>query len=250
LLLEELQSLESLNEKQLVAASKLLGMKRAVEECKGHVGKIDHEISKNLEAITEDQSHITKTISDHFKDIYKELRQVQDQVLELNEQYRTVIDLLGRMEIKSPVDGYVTSLAYHTIGGVITPGTKIMEIVPKADKLIVEVKVNIRDIENIHVGQYSKIQLSAYKSKLVPRLSGTVTYVSADKIQDYHQNGGQPYYIAKVEIDQEELKNVNYDVKLVPGMPAEVYIVKGTRTMLQLLLSPLIDSFHKAFKEA
>jgi|GEM_PF-232474 len=249
LLNEELKSLQSLSDKQLAAKSRLLDMKRRVEECKGSIGRINHEVSKNLEAITEDQSHITKTISDHFRDIYKELREAQSQVLDLQEQYRAASDVLARMEIKSPVDGYVTSLAYHTIGGVITTGMKIMEIVPKEDKLIVEARVSPRDIESIHVGLPSKIQLSAYKSKLVPRLSGVVVHVSADRISD-PQNPMQPYYLAKVEIDQEELENLNYEVKLIPGMPAEVFIVKGERTMLQLLMSPLMDSFHKAFKES
>lgn len=249
LLDEELKSLQSLSDKQLTAKSRLLEMKRRVEECKGSIGRLNHEISKNLEAITEDQSHITKTISDHFRDIYKELREAQSQVLDLQEQYRAANDVFGRMEIKAPADGYVTNLAYHTIGGVITTGMKILEIVPKEDKLIVEVRVSPRDIESIHVGLPSKVQLSAYKSKLVPRLSGIVVHVSADRIAD-PQNPMQPYYLAKVEIDQDELKSLNYKVNLIPGMPAEVYIVKGTRTMLQLLLSPLVDSFHKAFKEA
>jgi HlyD family secretion protein len=247
---EELRSLQPLTDKQLFIKSKLLETKRHLEDVTGSIGRIEHQISANLEAIAENKSHITKTISDHFRDVYRELREAQGQVLDLQEQFRAASDVLIRTEIKSPVDGYVTNLAYHTIGGVVQNGGKILEIVPREDKLIVEARVSPRDIESIHIGLPSKVQLSAYKSKLVPRLNGSVVHVSADRIYD-PQNHMQPYYyIARVEINQDELDNLNYNVKLIPGMPAEVYIVKGTRTLLQLLMSPLVDSFHKAFKES
>ena len=162
----------------------MLETKRHLEDVTGSIGRIEHQISANLEAIAENKSHITKTISDHFRDVYRELREAQGQVLDLQEQFRAASDVLIRTEIKSPVDGYVTNLAYHTIGGVVQNGGKILEIVPREDKLIVEARVSPRDIESIHIGLPSKVQLSAYKSKLVPRLNGSVVHVSADGIYD------------------------------------------------------------------
>lgn len=113
--------------------------------------------------------------------------------------------------------------------------------------LIVQAHVMPKDIESIKLGLRAKVQLSAYKSRLVPRVDGEVIYFSADRI--YDERNGQPYYIARIRIDPNSLDKINYDVKLCPGMPAEVFIVKGGRTFLQYLLSPITDSLHRSFKE-
>jgi len=159
------------------------------------------------------------------------------------------MDVLERKVVKAPVSGIVADLQVHTIGGVIAPGAKIMDIVPEDQKLIVESEVNTQDIESIHVGMIAKISVDAYKSRLVPRLNGKVIYVSADKTFDPRNPQVPPHYIARIEIDDNEINNLVADVKLYPGMPVSVFIVKGTRTFLQYLLSPITDSFYKAFKE-
>ena len=122
-----------------------------------------------------------------------------------------------------------------------------MKLVPQNDELIIEAQVMPKDMESIKVGLRTKIQLSAYKSKLVPRVEGEVIYFSADRVSD--ERNGQPYYIARVKIEPEILDKINYDVRLYPGMPADVFIVKGERTFLQYMISPITDSLHRAFKE-
>ena len=119
--------------------------------------------------------------------------------------------------------------------------------------MLVEARVSPQNINDVYVGLGAKVQLSAYKTRLVPRINGKVTYVSADRIHDPQAaaTGMPPYYYkAKIEISHQDLENVNYDVVLYPGMPADVFIVKGTRTFLQYLISPILDSFHKSFKES
>jgi HlyD family type I secretion membrane fusion protein len=251
---EDVDSFQPLTDKKLVAKYRLNEVKQKLESYDNGVVQTTHEISENLESIAETQFQIFNAINEHFKEIYKELKETQVHVLDLREQFRASTDILDRTEIRSPVTGSVTNLQYHTIGGVITHGSKILEIVPRSDKLIIEARLSPRDIASIHVGLTAKIQLSAYKSKLVPRIEGVVTHVSADRILNQQPSTSNNhelfYYLAKIEIKEGELDNLNYDVKLIPGMPADVFIVKGTRTMLQLLISPIVDSFYKAFKEA
>jgi len=151
-----------------------------------------------------------------------------------------------RSEIKSPVDGVVTDMQYHTIGGVIASGHKILDIIPQDGNLIVEAKVKLQDIDSIYPGLLAKVQLGAYKSRLVPRIEGKVIYVSADKSTDQQ---GNSFYITRIEIDEEQFNRLSATIKLHPGMPVTVFIVKGTRTFLEYLISPIRDSFFKAFKE-
>ena len=125
-----------------------------------------------------------------------------------------------------------------------------MDIVPQNDELIVECYIDPKDIESIYVGLDAKVQLNAYKARLVPRIAGTVTYVSADKFDRQTADGrGSSFYLAKVKLSQKSIASVNTDIKLYPGMPVAVFIVKGTRTFLEYIISPIRDSFHKAFKE-
>ena len=123
-----------------------------------------------------------------------------------------------------------------------------MEIVPQDEDLIVEAFAPTNDIHSLHAGMSAKIQLNPYKQRLVPRISGEVTYVSADKMMNPNVPG-QEFFHVKVKIDKDMLKKLNSEVHLYPGMPVTVFMIRGTSTFLQYFLSPIVDSFHKAFKE-
>ena len=147
----------------------------------------------------------------------------------------------------------------HTIGSAIRQNDKpLLEIIPQDDNLVIEAFIPSNEIDSISVGGIARIQLNAYKARLVPRIEGNVIYISADKF-DKDSPGmmapGQPklapvgFYKAKIEVTPEELAKVNTDINLYPGMPVTVFIVKGTRSFAEYLYSPIKDSFHKAFKE-
>jgi multidrug efflux pump subunit AcrA (membrane-fusion protein) len=150
-------------------------------------------------------------------------------------------------------------LQVHTVGSAVQPAQyPILEIIPQDDKLVIEAFIPAAEIESIQVGSIARIQLNAYKARLVPRIEGKVTYIAADKL-DKETGGmmapGMPkfapvgYYKARIEVSQEELDKVNTEIKLLPGMPVTVFIIKGVRTFAGYLYSPIKDSFHKAFKE-
>jgi len=154
---------------------------------------------------------------------------------------------MERSVIKAPVAGSVMNLKHQTIGGIIQAGSEIMFIIPKDDKLIAELKVKPTDIDLLKVGMEAKTQLSAYKSKLMPKLDGKVIGISADNFKN--EMNGEIYFKARIEIPESELKKLKEDVTLTPGMPVQSFIITGSRTMLQYLIAPIEESAYKAFRE-
>ena len=244
---EQVTGMQNLFDQGYASKADLLELKKRYLEMEGRLGEIRGNIASVNESIAETQLQMLDLENDNQNEINDQLQKAQSQISDLQEQYQAAQDVLGRTIIKAPKAGVITGLQYHTIGGVVSPGAKIMNLVPQNDELIVEAHVMPKDMESIKVGLRTKVQLSAYKSKLVPRVDGEVIYFSADRIND--ERNGQSYYIARVRIKQETLDKINYDVKLYPGMPADVFIVKGERTFLQYLIGPITDSVHRAFKE-
>jgi HlyD family secretion protein len=143
----------------------------------------------------------------------------------------------------------VHELAVHTVGGVIKEGEPIMLIVPEGEKLLVEAKVQPQDIDQLYIGQPAALRFSAFNQRTTPEVNGTVSLVSADVVQDTKvgQNA-PPYYMVRVSISPEEIARLG-DVKLVPGMPVEVFIRTHDRTALSYLIRPVHDQIARAFKE-
>ncbi len=244
---EQVGNMQTLFDRGCTAKTDLFEIKKKHLEMEGRLGEIKGNIASVGEAISETQLQMLDFVNDNQREINDQLQKTQAQILDLQEQYQAAQDVLNRTIIKAPTAGIITGMQYHTISGVIGSGAKIMDIVPQNDELIIEAQVMPKDMESIKVGLRTKVQLSAYKSRLVPRVEGEVIYFSADRIHD--ERSKYPHYIARIRIPKEALDKINYDVKLYPGMPADVFIVKGERTFLQYMASPITDSLHRAFKE-
>lgn len=132
------------------------------------------------------------------------------------------------------------------VGGVVTPGEPIMLVVPQNDALVVEAKVAPQDIDHVHAGQKARVRFTAFDQRTTPELVGEVRRVGADLSRE--PQSGQPYYVVRVSVPQSTQASGG-DMKLLPGMPAEVHITTGERTALSYLLKPLQDQFAKAFTE-
>jgi HlyD family type I secretion membrane fusion protein len=156
---------------------------------------------------------------------------------------------MARTLVTAPSEGIVTGLKFHTVGGVVSPGEPIMDIVPQSDRLVLEVQIRPVDIDVVEPGLPARVIFSAYKSRRMPMLTGKVTQVSADAFHEQQGEQAQSYYTARIEVDGEQLRKLDTQVKLTPGMPAEVFINTGTRTFLGYLFSPISDSLRRAFKE-
>ncbi len=244
---EELKNTEDLFAKGLALRPKLLELKRHIDELTAGLAETKSRIAASRESIAENKLKMLNIENEYQKELSKELRDNHSLILDLTEKYNAIKDVVARTDIRAPSAGIVTDLQYHTVGGVIAPGHKILDIVPQNEQMIIEAKIKPQDIDSIYPGLLAKIQLGAYKSRLVPRIEGTVIYVSADKFTE--QQTGQSYYIARITINDTQINRLNATIKLHPGMPVTVFIVKGTRTFLEYLISPIRDSFFKAFKE-
>ena len=136
-------------------------------------------------------------------------------------------------------------IKFHTKGAVIPPAGEIMYIVPDKEELIIEAKVNPKDIDNIATGQKAKVSLSAFKEKKVPKLTGKLISISADILED--EMSGEQYFLARIKLEKAEITKLKKKLSLYPGMPADVFIITGSRTLLKYIFSPIFDSTYKAF---
>ena len=244
---EESKMVESLFKKGLATKTKMLAVKRQFHDLEGRRGGYIAQIAKTEEAISEQKQAISNIRNTNIKEVLEELKNNQEKLTNLQQQDHAASDVLKRTVIKAPQSGTVTNVQIHTIGGVIAPGGKLMDIVPNTDEMIVEAKASIKDIDVIYKGMKAKVMLSAYKARFVPRLPGKVIHVSPDRYMD--EQTGVPYFKVKVEIPKSAISRLAEDVKMYPGMPAEVFLLTGSSTFFDYLLSPLVDSFRRAFRE-
>jgi HlyD family secretion protein len=196
--------------------------------------------------IAETALQILQIDQDLASEVAKELREVDGKIGEFIERKVTAEDQLKRIDIRAPQDGTVFQLAVHTVGGVITAGDPIMLIVPEADNLSVEVKVNPQDIDQLQLNQKAILRFSAFNARTTPEIEGIVTRVSADTSTD--QRTGQTYYTIRISMPAEQIERLG-NVKLLPGMPVEAFVQTGERTMLSYLMKPLHDQVMRAFRE-
>lgn len=161
-------------------------------------------------------------------------------------QMRVADDTIARSAIKAPVSGVVIDLKIHTTGGVIKAGEPLMAIVPRDEPLTIEAQIEPNDIDVVRPGLTAHVRLTPYNVRFAPPIPGKVTHVSADRFTDQKTNAN--YYTARIELSKKP-HEVDPGIKLYPGMPAEVIIVTGERTMFAYLAAPITRSFRKAFRE-
>lgn len=161
-------------------------------------------------------------------------------------QMRVAEDAIARATIKSPVTGVVIDLKVHTTGGVIKAGEPLMAIVPRDEPLTIEAQIEPNDIDVVRPGLAAHVRLTPYNVRFAPPMPGKVVHVSADRFTDQKTNAN--YYTARIALTKKP-HEIDPGIKLYPGMPAEVIIVTGERTMFDYLAAPITRSFRKAFRE-
>lgn len=243
---EEITGARALLARGLERKPHLLQLQSDLADTQGKLGDTIAQIAKARQTIAESEVNILSLRNDTQKEVADDLRDTQKKIHELGEQIQAAADILARTEVKAPEDGVVTDLRVHTLGGVINPGEALMDLVPGGDQLVVEAQVRPEDIDRVHEGLPAQVRLLPYKQRRTPPLDATVIYVSADRLVDKHTN--QPYFMATLRIDEKELAALD-EVKMVPGMPGEAMIKTGETTVALYALSPIFDSFHRAFRE-
>ena len=242
----ELAGVRELWKQNLVQLTRLTALEREAARLDGERGQLVAASAQAKGKIAETALQILQIDQDIASDVAKELREVDGKIGELVERKVAAEDQLKRTDIRAPQDGTVFQLAVHTIGGVITAGDPIMLIVPEADNLLVEVKVNPQDIDQLQPNQKAILRFSAFNIRTTPEIEGVVTRISADTSTD--QRTGQSYYTVRIAMPADQIERLG-EVKLLPGMPVEAFMQTRDRTMLSYLIKPLHDQFLRAFRE-
>jgi HlyD family type I secretion membrane fusion protein len=246
LVAEELVDVRSLYEQGLAKKARMLALERAVAEIEGDRADNRAKVARARQQITEAELKIAELNSNALNEVLKELREVQAQLHDIGERMRAAEDVLKRTTIVAPLGGTVVGLQVYTTGGVIGAGDRLLDIVPSAERLVVEAQVDPSDIDVVQPGLPAHVRLTPFNARSTRSIGGRVASVSADKLTD--QKTGQMFYRARVELDEDPKAALN-GASLYPGMPAEVMIVTGARTALQYLIRPVSRSLDRAFRE-
>ena len=242
---KELVGVRQLYEQRLIQISRLTQLERDSARLNGERGQYISARAQARGKITETELQIIQIDKDMASEVSKDLREATDKIGEFIERKVTAEDQLRRIDIRAPQDGMVLQSTVHTVGGVITAGDAIMMIVPQADDLSVEAKVNPQDIDKLQIGQKTVLRFSAFNQRTTPELNGKVSRVSADVTTD--QRSGQSYYTIRISLPADEIARLG-EVKVVPGMPVEAFVQTGERTMLSYFLKPFSDQLMRSFR--
>jgi len=247
LIAEELQGKEILLRQGLMPKPEYLRLKRTKVEIEGRRGEYLAQIAKARQEISEAQLQIVKADAERATQVASESDSVRADLTSTVEKLRSSEDVLKRTVVSAPISGTVVNLNFKTIGGVVEKGRPILEIVPSNDALVIEARTTPLDVKAVHNGLNAQIHFTAYSSRSTPRIPGTVQSVSADRLLDSNTN--QPYYLVKVTVDREAMGRLAPNVKLIPGMPADVLIITEHRTMFDYLFQPFLETFRRSFHE-
>lgn len=242
----EKEGVYDLWKQKLVPLTKITQLEREEARLQGEAGQLIAQTAQAGGKISETELQILQVDRDLSSEVAKETREIDGKIGEFVERKVAAEDQLRRTDIRAPQDGTVFQSNVHTVGGVVTAGDAIMMIVPDADSLTVEAKVNPQDIDQVRDGQTALLRFSAFNQRTTPEIYGKVTRVSADTSSD--QRTGQTYYTVRVAMPADEVAKLG-EVRIVPGMPVETFIQTGDRTMISYLTKPLHDQLMRMFRE-
>jgi membrane fusion protein, type I secretion system len=242
----EMVGVRDLWKQKLVPITRLTELERQAARLEGESAQLIAQTAQVGGKIAETELQIIQVDRDLSSEVAKETREIDGKLGEFVERKVTAEDQLKRVDIRSPQDGTVFQSTVHTVGGVITAGDPIMLIVPEADNLTVEAKVNPQDIDQVKIGQIALLRLSAFNQQATPEINGAVTRISADAASD--QRTGLTYYTIRIAMAPQEVAKLG-DVTVIPGMPVEAFVQTGERTMLSYFLKPLNDQLMRVFRQ-
>ncbi len=242
----ELKSLQRLLEQKLVLVAQVNTLERSATQLDGEIGEIQATTAEVGAKIAETKLQILNIGQVAVADASKELAEVEAKISELEGRRIQALDALARVEIKAPRDGFVHELSVHTVGGVVGAGEVLMMIVPEHVPLKIEVRISPQDIDNVHLADRAFVRVVGPNRSTTPDLHADVSMVGADLAQDPATH--VTYYPAELRLGSGEIERLE-NVRLVPGMPAEVFITTSSRTFVEYLWQPVWDRISRAVRE-
>lgn len=246
LLNEELGNTSGLVKEGYAPRNRQLELERMVSEGSSSIAELQGNITRGQRSIAELRQRAIVRQQEHRKEVESQLSEVEREVRADGEKFRATRDDLGRVEIKSPAAGQVVGLAFQTVGGVIGPGQKLMDIVPQSQSLLLEARVAPHMIDRVHAELPVDVRFSSFANSPQLVVQGKVVSVSGDLLTD--SKTGESYYLARAAVTEDGMKKLGKR-QLHPGMPVEVIFITGERSMLTYLLHPLTKRIAASMKE-
>ncbi|NRP75290.1 Type I secretion system membrane fusion protein PrsE [Ensifer psoraleae] len=243
---EQRAAIATLVDKAFAQRSKLIEIDAKLSELAATRGELAGDKAQAQKAMAGAELALIGIESDFQSEIAGEITTARLELADVEERITAAKDVLRRLEIRAPQAGVVANIQLRTSGSAVTPGQPLLDIVPGDEPLLVEMHVSTRDIDSIAIGSKAQIRLTAYNQRTHLPVDGKISYVAADQSVDEKSNVA--YYVARAQIVPESLA-ANPDIRLYPGMPAEVLIVHKPRSAIDYLVSPITDSFNRAFRE-
>lgn len=242
----EIDELADLLKQGFVDKQRLLEQERKLGLLRSEVADHRSTIDRTRLQINETQLQILQVDKDFNADVVKQLAEVQTRIYDLKEKTSALEDRLSRIVIRAPEAGMVIDMSVHTIGGIVRPATPLLDIVPSVSDLVIEAQVAPVDIDRIAIGKRADIRFGAFNSATTPVIEGEVSSVSADRMTN--EKTGTAYYLARVRVTEAGARTLG-ERKLLPGMPADVLIITGQRTLLQYLMQPARNALSQSMIE-
>jgi HlyD family secretion protein len=251
LIADELKDVSSLSAQGYAPISQVRALQRSQAELVGRLGEYAAQIAQARQQSGELELQILQLDADEREQVSKDLRDAEFQLNDLLPRLNAAEDQARRIQVRAPVSGTVMGLSVFTIGGVVAPGERLMDLVPDKSQLLIQAQIAPQDIEGLRVGQTTEVRLGAERDRTLPILKGVLTELSADSL--LNEKTGASYFAAEVTIPPDQLAllqaaNVK-NFQLRPGLPAQVIVPTAKRTALQFLLEPLNKTLWRSFRE-
>jgi len=245
---EQLGGMRELAKEGYVARNRLLDLERTYAQLNGLISEDIGNIGRAQSQVLELTLRRSQRLQDYQKEVRTQLNDVQREAEAQNARLLAQQFDLNNVEVKAPVDGTVVDLAVFTNGGVVPPGFKMMDIVPSGDALIVEGELPVNLVDKVQPGLPVELIFSAFNANKTPHIEGAVVRVSADRLVNEKTNN--PYYKVRVRVTEEGAKKIaTHKLDIIPGMPVDLFVKTGERTMMSYLIKPIIDRAHSALGE-
>ncbi|TIO09955.1 HlyD family type I secretion periplasmic adaptor subunit [Mesorhizobium sp.] len=242
----EIASAQEMYKQGLERLPRILALQRAQADIRANQASNRSQVARNEQQIGETELQLLNLRQQDGETANEDLGKVRGELAELRSQLPSRQDVLARTAILAPIAGTVMNVRVTTESGVISSGQPLLDIVPDEPNLVIDSRIKPTDIDMVHPDMPARVVLSAYPSRHLPQIHGLLTSVSADRLTD--ERTGEPYFLAKVKVDAAELGKL-HEVRLSPGMPAEVMILTGEHTLFDYVLAPVRDSLNRGFRE-
>lgn len=241
----ERTGVKELWDKGLVTINRLNQLERTAVDFDGTIGSLRAQIAQTRAQIAETRQQMISSDQSARSEAGAQLEQVNIALNDQRVKSASATDQFKRSEIRAPYAGTIDKLIVTTVGGVIEPSKVLMEIIPTNEALLVEGTINPADIDRVRVGQTARVRLTAFSAPTTPEISGKVEFVSADKATN--PTTGASFYRVHVRMDKSEIAGQKIELK--PGMPTELFISTGNRSLISYIFKPLRDQFERAFRD-